>query len=128
MKFTQWTGLLSAVILGAACFLPWTFHPDLNKYFTGFFSEQNKYGRPGTFIIGVAAIAFLLFAINKRWAQRANWVLCSILMAYTIRTYLVFSACYRGICPVKQPALFIVTIAPIIMLVMAIVPQVRSKQ
>jgi len=128
MKYIQWTGLLCAVILGAACFLPWTFHPDLNKYFTGFFSEQNSYGRPGMFIIAVGSIAFLMFAFNKRWAQRTNWVLCAILMAYCIRTYLVYSSCYRGICPIKQPALFIVLLAPILMLVMAILPSVRSER
>jgi len=86
------------------------------------------YGRPGMFIISVTAIAFILFAFHKRWAQRANWVLCTILVAYCVRSFFIFASCYAGICPVKQPALYAVLFLPLIMLVMAILPQVGSPK
>src|SRR5690606_960231 len=41
MKYSQWIGVAASLLLVAACFLPWTWHPDLNKEFTGFFSENN---------------------------------------------------------------------------------------
>jgi hypothetical protein len=128
MKYSQWVGMACAIILVAACFFPWTFHPDLNKHFTGFFSEQNMYGRPGKLVVIFSSIAFVMYALPKVWAKRVNWLVCAILAAYALKTYILFTACYRGICPVKQPAIYIVLIVPLLMLTAAILPQFRSKQ
>jgi hypothetical protein len=37
MKYSQWTGIVAALLLIAACFMPWAYFPDLGKNFTGFF-------------------------------------------------------------------------------------------
>ena len=64
MKYSQYIGVAAAIILVGACFLPWAFYPDLNKDFTGFFSEQNNYGRPGKLfsILAPLRVTVSLFA------------------------------------------------------------------
>ncbi len=123
MKYSQWIGIIVAFALIAATFNNWTWHPDLKNYFTGFYSEQNLYGKPGKLIVILSALAIIMFLIKKVWAKRVNWIFCAVLAAYALRTYLSFSACYRGICPEKQPALYVVLIAPAIMLLMAFLPE-----
>ena len=127
MKYSQWIGILAAIILCAACFNNWTWHPDLKTYFTGFYSEQNMYGKPGKLIVGLSVIAIMMFAMNKVWAKRVNWIICAILGAYALKTYILFSSCYRGICPVKQPALYVMIIAPVIMLLMTFLPELTAS-
>jgi hypothetical protein len=128
MKYSQWIGIVATIVLCIACFFPWTYHPDLNKYFTGFFSEQNMYGRPGKLILILGAMAITFFALPKVWAKRVNWLICAILVAYAIKTYIRFTSCYVGFCPVKQTAMYIVLIAPMIMLVMAFVPKLEQSE
>lgn len=128
MKYSQWIGILAALALCIACFQNWTYHPDLKTYFTGFFSEQNMYGRPGKLIVGLSVIATVMFLLNKVWAKRANWLICAVLAAYSLKTYLLFTSCYRGICPVKQPAIYVVLIAPAVMLVMAFLPKLNRME
>ena len=65
MKYSQWIGSAAAIILVMACFFPWTWHPDLHRNFTGFFSEANNYGKPGwvfTFF-AIPAIFFFLYRV-----------------------------------------------------------------
>jgi len=51
MKYSQWIGVIAALLLIGACFMPWAYFPDLDKEFTGFFSQGNIYGKPGKVII-----------------------------------------------------------------------------
>ena len=123
MKYSQWVGIIAALALCAACFYNWTWHPDLKTYFTGFYSEQNMYGKPGKLIVGLSVIAIIMFAMKKVWAKRVNWIICAILAAYALKTYILFTSCYRGICPAKQPAIYVMVIAPAIMLLMTFLPE-----
>jgi cytochrome c oxidase subunit IV len=126
MKYSQWIGILATVILCVACFFPWTYYPDLNAYFTGFYSEGNMYGRPGKFFFVMGAIAIVFFAVNKIWAKRANLLICALIVAYAVRIFFLFVSCYRGICPERQAAVYIVLLAPVIMLVMAFLPRMNK--
>ena len=51
MKHSQWIGIAAALLLVGASFMPWAYFPDLGKDFTGFFSELNRYGRPGEVLV-----------------------------------------------------------------------------
>lgn len=128
MKYSQLLGVLAALALAVACFMPWTYYPDLKTHFTGFFSEQNIYGKPGKFIVAMSVIALVFFALDKVWAKRVNWLVCGLLAAFAFRTYTVYTSCYAGICPVKQPAVYVVLIAPIIMLIVAFMPRLNIKE
>ncbi|NII26522.1 hypothetical protein HB364_15645 [Pseudoflavitalea sp. X16] len=125
MKYSQWIGIAAAVLLVVACFLPWTFHPDLNKSFTGFFSEENNYGKPGKVFIGLAVVATIFFITPRIWAKRWNLLVGALTVAFAIKSFIVFSGCYKGICPAKQAGLWIMLGAAIIMLVMTLVPDMK---
>jgi len=126
MKYSQWIGILATLALCIACFFPWTYYPDINEYFTGFYSHQNMYGRPGRFFLVMGAIAIIFFAINKIWAKRANLLACALILAYALRIFILFISCYRGICPGREAGIYIILLAPVVMIVMAFLPRMKQ--
>ncbi len=128
MKYSSWAGIAASVMLAGACFLPWAYYPDLDKTFTGFFSENNYYGRPGKILIFFAILAIILFAIPKIWAKRFNVLITVLTFAFGIKSYLLFTACYRGICPDKKEGIFLILIAPVIMVIASILPDMKLKE
>lgn len=102
MKYYKLIGVTACVILVVSCFLPWTFYSDLNKSFTGFFSEENVYGKPGKVFIFLAVVSAALIIINKIWAKRTLLFLTAINVAYLIKTYVLFTTCYNTVCPQMQ--------------------------
>ena len=127
MKYSSVIGIVAALLIIVACFLPWTFHPDLNKYFTGFYSEDNLYGKPGKLFVILACLLIVLFAIPRVWAKRTNWVIATITVAYTIREYFLFTTCYSGICPVKEMGIYLLLSSVAVVFVMAILPDIKIK-
>jgi hypothetical protein len=125
MKHSQWIGVIALILLVSSCFFPWTYYPDLEKTFTGFFSENNLYGKPGKVFIVLASLALVLFLLNRVWAKRLNFFVCALIVAYAFRTFIIFSACYRGICPEKKVGLWMMIAAAILSLAMAITPDMK---
>jgi hypothetical protein len=128
MKYSQWIGIGAALGIIVACFLPWTWHPDLQKYFTGFFSEQNVYGKPAKFFIGFAIFNIMFFAIPRIWAKRWNLLVSALILAFAIRCFIIYSGCYSTICPDKQPGLWLMLGFAILNLVMAMLPDLKLEQ
>jgi hypothetical protein len=128
MRYSSIIGILASILLILSCFLKWTYYPDLEKYFTGFYSEQNIYGKPGKLFVIFAALSIFFFAIPRVWAKRTNWLVTTLAVAYTVKTYVAFTACYSGICPVKQIGIYLVLISVTIMFVAAILPDLKLKQ
>jgi hypothetical protein len=128
MKYSQWIGIAAAIILVIAGFLPWTYHPDLNKNFTGFFTENNIYGKPGNVFVVMSIIASVFFAIQKVWAKRWNMFICALILSYAIKSFIMYSGCYRGICPDKLAGLWIMLASAVLMMVMALFPDIKLKE
>jgi hypothetical protein len=122
MKYSQWIGVAAAIALIISGFVNWTWYPDIHKYFTGYFSENNIYGKPGKIFSFLSAIAIVFYLIPKVWAKRWNLLVCSIVLAYSIKTFILFSACYRGVCPVRQPGLWLMLVSACIMMLCALLP------
>lgn len=89
-------GLLSAVLLVLSCFLPWTTYNSVNLTFNGFNVERfvtgNFYGKAGYPIVVLTAVIVLLFIIRKLWAKRVAVFISAFLLAYIIRTYIIFTS------------------------------------
>jgi hypothetical protein len=128
MKYSKITGILAAIVLVTACFLPWTYYPDLDKTFNGFFSEGNAYGRPGKVFIFLTAISILLFLIPRIWAKRANLVIGGLILGYGVKNYLLFTGCYNGVCPEKRIGIFIVLISALLIVVACLLPDLKLKK
>lgn len=125
MRYSQWAGIVALVILVISCFLPWTYHPDLDKTFSGFFSQNNAYGKPGKLFIFFSLIAAVGFIFNRVWAKRMNFFICALIVAYAFRCFIIFSGCYSGICPEKKIGLWLMLGAAIVSLVMAVIPDIK---
>ena len=109
-------------------FIPWAYYPDLQKDFTGFFSERNTYGRPGKVLLFFSVTAILLFLIPKVWAKRANVLLCALTIAFAVKSYILYTACYRGTCPEKKVGIFLVLVASSLMTLCAVLPDTKLKE
>jgi hypothetical protein len=130
MKYSQWIGIAAALLLIAACFMPWAYFPDLGKDFTGFFSEKNIYGRPGKVLIFFSVVEILLFTVPRVWAKRANIFVTVLAIAFAIKSYILYTSCYGGICPDKRVGIFMVLGSAIIALLAALLPDlpVRAEE
>jgi hypothetical protein len=125
MKYYKIIGLLASIALFAGCFMPWAYYPDLQKSFTGFFSEKNIYGRPGTVFTFFAALSILLIFINKIWAKRILILVQALNIGYLLKTYVIFTSCYKGLCPQKEYGLYCVIISSVVLLLISFFPDIK---
>ena len=127
MKFSQWIGIVAAIVLIISGFMNWTWYPDIHKYFTGFVSENNIYGKPGKIFIYFSSVAILFFVIPRVWAKRWNVFICTLIVAFAIRTFILYTSCYSGVCPVKQPGIWIMIASAAVILLCALLPDLKLK-
>ncbi len=127
MKYSNIIGLAAGVLLIISCFLPWTFHPDLQEYFTGFYSRENYYGKPGKFFLMLTIPAITFFILPRIWAKRANLMVVGLIVAYAAKNLIVFTSCYNGICPVKQVGIYLMLFSVSIMMVAVVSPAMKLK-
>lgn len=126
-KTLHWIGLAACVALVVACFLPWAFYADLNETFTGMYSHENNYGRPGKLLILLTGIIFLFMLLPKIWAKRANLFLCALCVGYAIKSYVLFTSCYNAYCPEKKIGVYMMIISSLLMLVASIFPRLKLE-
>jgi hypothetical protein len=128
MKYSRILGIAAALILAGATLLPWAWFPDLQKDFTGWYSEGNAYGRPGKIYLFLIVASIILFFIPKLWAVRVNNVITAIALAFGIKCFLLFGACYRGICPDRKIGLYLALLASAAMFAMSLFPNIKLKE
>jgi uncharacterized membrane protein YfhO len=114
MNSRKWIGIGACVLLAASTFMHWAWYPDIQKYFTGFFSEKNYYGKPGIFLCLVAVIGIAGYLLNKVWLYRINLVAAALGMAYAIKSFLLFTSSYDGYEPQKQPGIYVMLVCSIV--------------
>ena len=127
MKYYKITGWCASALLIASCFMPWAYYADIHKNFTGFFSEQNAYGRPGIFFCFFAAISILLISLNKIWAKRTHIFFAALNIGYLIKTYILFTSCYNAYCPEKKYGLYIVILSSAVLMLVSILPDMKAS-
>jgi|SRR5690242_12951746 hypothetical protein len=125
MKYYKVIGVVACIALFASCFMPWAYYPDLQKSFTGFFTEKNIYGRPGVVFTFFAAFSIVLIFINKIWAKRTLIFVQALNIGYLLKTYVIFTSCYKGYCPEKQYGLYLVIISSVVLLGVSFFPDVK---
>lgn len=106
MKYAPYFGILCALLLVLFSFQPWAFYPDIKEVFTGFYSRENVYGRPGKTFVFFSCLTILFFLLPRFWAKRANIIAGVFTLVFTVKAYVLFSACYKGYCPERRPALY----------------------
>lgn len=105
--------------------MPWTYYSDIHKTFTGFFSQDNNYGKPGIFLVFYAIVSLVLIALPKIWAKRSHIFLAALFAGYAIKSYILFTSCYNTFCPEKKPGIYLVMISSLAILLVAIFPEMK---
>jgi len=126
MKYSQIIGVIATLCLVASCFFNWTWYPDLNKSFTGFFSEDQVYGKPGNVFIFFSVFTIAFFLIRRVWAKRWNFIFAGLILAYAIKTYILYTGCYNGICPIKLAGIWVMLGSSLVIMVMAVIPDTKT--
>lgn len=122
MKYSQYIGILSALVLIWLCSQTWVIIPQIDIIVTGFQSEGTRFGRPGMIHLWFCGIALLLFALPYTWAKRSNVFFTAINLAWAIRNYIIVSTCFMGECPEKQWALYLLPIFAAVVFLMSLLP------
>jgi hypothetical protein len=125
MKYSQWIGVLIALLVIMACFLPWMEVPGTGKLVTGMNNMGTNLGKPGKLNIILSSIAVVLFIIPKIWAKRTNLIFCALGMAWAFRNFLLYARCEMGTCPQRKYGIYLLLIGSILMLVAALLPDVK---
>lgn len=124
-KWMKWLGTVAALLLLGACFLPWVHIASVNLTITGINTRGTNFGSPA-YLHFVLLPFFLLFSwVPRIWAKRANLLLAAINLAWAVRNYFMYTTCRGGECPEKQWALYIVLLAAIIMMLSALLPDMK---
>lgn len=125
MKHYKLIGFAAAILLVVSCFLPWTYYSDIDKHFTGFYTYENMYGKPAKAFIFLAALSFALILLNKIWAKRTLLFVSAVNIAYLIKTYVLFTSCYSGICPQKEYGLYLLFVSVIGLVIASVFPDIK---
>lgn len=128
VRYLHWLGIAACIILMVSCFLPWMYYADINQQFTGFYSYKNAYGKPGYFLCLLSLVTLLFIFLPKVWAKRANLFIGAIMVAYGIKSYILFSSCYNNYCPQKLPALYVMLYCCIIIMIAAAFPHLTLSK
>lgn len=65
MSAARIIGVVSCILIIASFFLNWAWYPDIQKYFTAFFSEKNYYGKPGIVLLYFSVTGLISYLSNK---------------------------------------------------------------
>jgi hypothetical protein len=129
VRYSKWISLFAFVLLLVACFLPWTYHADVNQDFTGFYSAKNIYGKPAKLLLIFAGITTLCAFVPVLWMKRTALLVGGLNVAYGIKNFLLFGSCYLGYCPEKKIGLFLMLLSTVLVFLMSFFPdgKVKSK-
>jgi hypothetical protein len=127
MRWMKWVGIAVATLLVIACFMTWVTIPSKNIIVTGIDTSGTNFGKPGYFHF-ITATFFIAFSIVRRvWAKRANLPIVALNLAWALRNYFIISMCRGGICPEKHVALYAIVPLSVVMLVAALMPDLKVK-
>lgn len=125
MKYSQWIGIATAILVITACYLPWMEIQALQKVVTGMDNNGTNFGKPGKLHLIFCVIAIILFLLPKVWAKRINFIICALATAWAARNFLLYARCEMGTCPEREYGLYLLLAGNIIMLVMALFPDLK---
>jgi hypothetical protein len=130
-RVLHYLGLIGCLLLAASCFMPWAFYNDpaitdvSQRTFTGFYTYQNYYGKPGKFLCLVAGLSLLLKLLPKVWAKRVDLFLCALGVAYALKAFFEYRGVYGSVIPQAQAGLYLMLCACLLMMAAAIFPDLK---
>jgi hypothetical protein len=127
MKYSNWIGILSVIVLIYASFQPWVFIDSQNLTLTGMNTAGTTFGKPALVNLVLSAVAAMLFLLPYVFAKRANLFFCALNLAWAIRNFILLSICHAGECAEKKTGIYIYVAAAIMIMLMGLFPDVKLK-
>lgn len=124
-KYSKWVTLAAALILIISCFMPWAFFPDLGKSFTGWFTENNVYGKPGKWLSFMAVFAILAQFLPSLFLKRASLLFMGLNAAYAFFTFVKYNRSYGIVEPQPQAGIYVMLVSSLLLLIAALFPSGR---
>lgn len=128
MKYSNYIGCLSAILLMACCFIPWVYIDSIKTTITGLHTEPTRFGKPGLLHIVFSSLAIVFFLIPATWAKSVNLFIVTFNFAWSIRNFLLIPQCELGECPQRQLGIYAIILFSVVILVMAMLPKVKLKE
>lgn len=130
-RILHYLGLAACILLAVSCFMPWAFYNDPSitdvsqRTFTGYYSFQNYYGKPGKFLTVFAAVSFVLKLAPRVWAKRVDLFLCALGMAYALKAFFEYSGVYGSVIPQPQLGIYLMLGSSLLIMAAAIFPDLK---
>jgi hypothetical protein len=128
MKYSQQIGIVAVLALAAVCFIPWVYIASVNITITGFNAKGTNFGKPGLAAIVLSAVCVIFFLTPKVWAKRTNVFLSAIVFAWSIKNYLLITACLAGDCPEKKAGIYLQVLFSFVIMIMALLPKISLPE
>lgn len=124
-NYSRWISLSALALLAIACTMNWAYYPDLEKHFTGFFSEGNRYGKPAYLLLTLGSLSTLMAFLMPTWAKFTGLLAAGLNLAYAIKTIFSFGMCYVAICPEKKAGIWLMLLSAALLLLASMFPRGR---
>ena len=127
MKYSNYIGVVVAILLIGVCFTPWVYIESVHTTVSGLGAANTNFGRPGLINIVLAVLAIILFIIPTMWAKRLNLFVCAFNFAWSVRNYLLITQCEMGECPEKKWGIYALVLLSVLLLVLSFLPKIKVK-
>lgn len=128
MKYSQIIGIAASLALIAVCYQPWSYIESRNIIVTGLHATGTNFGRPGLINLILNVAITLLFILPYVWAKRLNVLIAALNVAWSIRNFLLLSACSGGECPQKRAGLYLLVSLSVIVQLITFFPRINIKE
>ena len=127
MRWMKWTGLMATVLLVVSCFTPWVVIESRNMVISGIDTTGTNFGKPGYLHFILTGLFLIFLMIPRIWAKRSNLLICAVNIAWSVRNFIIITACHMGECPDKKPGIYLTIFASAIMLLSSFFPDIKLK-
>lgn len=131
-KVLHYTAIISCIALIATCFIPWVHYNNIDVTFNGYnvkqFATGVNYGRAGIIITILVSISLLFTLMQSVVAKRVNMFLCALLVAYTLRTYVIFTGSLFDGEVTKLAGIYLIVILSFVLVFCSVFPSLKSEE
>jgi len=123
----KWLSVFFYLLVIAACCFPWIRIESKNIVVSGLDGSALGYGKPGLMHMTLSALVIIFLLAGRIWSIRTAFFLGAFNIAWAARNFLALSACSGGICPQREPALFVVAAASLLGLLFLLFIREKGK-
>ena len=131
-KVLHYTAIISCIALIATCFIPWVHYNNIDVTFNGYnvkkFATGVYYGRAGIIITIFAAISLVFTLLPSIVVKRVNMFLCALLVAYTLRTYVIFTGSLFDGEVTKLAGIYLIVFLSFVMVICSVFPYLKKEE